>query len=260
MKRLWFAAAAYCTVTTFAGCAGKTDASPAAPTSASGLFEVRVTSGAMTDTTIQLTATARFVDGSSRDVTSSAAWASSDPSLATVSAAGLVTAVGIGQVVVRAAYQGVVGTLTMQVGRPIQRFAVTGVVREVGGGGRGLAGVRLEIVRGPGAGLSATSDDAGSFRLAGVMGMVDITASKAGYIDWRVMNLTVDRDMQMDVGIYLTPPTDASGERATARCVDGTWSWAHAVDDACRGHGGILYGVCPGMLCNAQSPSNLGER
>ena len=53
----------------------------------------------------------------------------------------------------------------------------SGVVREVGGASGGLGGVRLEVVRGPGAGTVATSDASGSFRLAGVMGMVDITAS-----------------------------------------------------------------------------------
>ena len=260
MKRLCYAGVVGATLTTFAACAGHTDSSPAGPTPVSGLYEVRVTSGAMTDNTIQLTATARFVDGTSRDVTASATWNTSDPSLAAVSAAGLVTAVGNGQVDVRATYQGVTGVLTMQVGRPIQRFGISGVVREVGGAVGGLSGVRLEVVRGPGAGAVVTSDVSGSFRLTGVMGMVDITASKPGYIDWRVQNLTVDRDMQIDVGIYPTPPTDESGARATARCVDGTWSWAHSVADACTGHGGILYGVCPGMLCSAVSASNRGAQ
>ncbi len=255
MTRLCFAGVVSAVLTTFAACAGNTTSSPASPTPVAGLFEVRVTSGTMTDTTIQLSATARFVDGSSRDVTSSATWVSSDTSLATVSPTGLVTAVGSGSVDARATYQGVTGTLTMQVGRPIQRFGVSGVVREVGAGGGGLAGVRLEIVRGPGAGSVATSDDSGSFRLGGVMGMVDITASKPGYIDWRLQNLTVDRDMRMDVGIYPTPPTDAAGARATARCQDGTWSWSQTIADACSGHGGLLYGVCPGMLCAAAVPT-----
>jgi len=251
MKRLCCAGVVSATLATFAACAGNTNGNPAAPGPVPGLFELRVTSGAMTDATIQLTATGRFVDGSSRDVTSSATWISSDPTLATVSSTGLVTAVGNGPVEVRATYQGVTGVLTLQVGRPIQRFGVSGIVREVGEASGGLGGVRLEIMRGPGAGTVATSDASGSYRLAGVMGMVDITASKPGYIDWRLQNLTVDHDMQMDVGIYPTPPTDASGARATVRCQDGTWSWAQTVADACTGHGGVLYGVCPGMLCSA---------
>src|SRR5439155_19138924 len=112
------------------------------------------------------------------------------------------------------------------VGRPIQRFGVSGIVREVGEASGGLGGVRLEIVRGPGTGTITTSDASGSFRLAGVMGMVDITASKPGYIDWRLQNLTVDHDMQLDVGIYPTSPTDASVARPTVRFEDGTWSWS----------------------------------
>ena len=96
MKRLCCAGVVSATLATFAACAGNTNGNPAAPGPVPGLFELRVTSGAMTDATIQLTATGRFVDGSSRDVTSSATWISSDPTLATVSSTGLVTAVGNG--------------------------------------------------------------------------------------------------------------------------------------------------------------------
>jgi Big-like domain-containing protein/carboxypeptidase family protein len=252
MKRLCLLAITSVGLAMLVACAADTNQSPAAPAPAGGVFEIRITSAAPSDATIQLTATARLADGSSRDVTTSAVWTSSNPALATVSASGLVTAVGAGQVEVRASYQGVMGTLTLQVDRPIQRFALSGVVHEVGPAGAAVANARVEIVRGPGAGAFVTTDGAGIYRLPGLNGLVDITASKDGFIDWRLSNLTVDRDMHMDVTMYPTPPTDAAGARATARCTDGSWSWSQTVGDACTAHGGILYTVCPGILCAAQ--------
>jgi hypothetical protein len=51
--------------------------------------------------------------------------------------------------------------------------------------------------------------------------------------------------------MYPTPATNPSGATATARCKDGTWTWATTVAEACTANGGILYGVCPGALCAA---------
>jgi len=59
--------------------------------------------------TTQLTAKASFGDGTTRDVTTDAAWASSDPSVITV-AAGVAVVHGGGRVMITAAYQGVTGS------------------------------------------------------------------------------------------------------------------------------------------------------
>ena len=56
---------------------------------------------------------ARFTDGTTRDVTTTAQWDTSNPSLATVTNAGVVTLVGAGDVEVRATYQSVSGTLRL---------------------------------------------------------------------------------------------------------------------------------------------------
>lgn len=56
--------------------------------------------------TSQLTATATFSDGTTQNVTAAAAWVSSNNGLATVSSAGLVTAVASGTVTITATYQG----------------------------------------------------------------------------------------------------------------------------------------------------------
>lgn len=66
--------------------------------------------------TVQLAVTARYSDGSTSDVTGQAGYASSDPSVAAVSASGLVTGVAPGAATVTATYQGqsAVASVTVQ--------------------------------------------------------------------------------------------------------------------------------------------------
>jgi hypothetical protein len=60
--------------------------------------------------TLQLKAIARFSDGSTQDVTSTATWGTSSSGVATASAAGLVSAVGAGSAVITATSGGISGT------------------------------------------------------------------------------------------------------------------------------------------------------
>lgn len=69
-------------------------------------------------TTADLTATAHYSDDSTTDVTTDADWSSSDEGVATVSAAGVVTAVGAGTTTVTASYQGQSGTSAITVTEP----------------------------------------------------------------------------------------------------------------------------------------------
>ena len=62
--------------------------------------------------TSQLAAFAELIDGETLTVTTSAAWASTDPTIATVSATGLVTTVSFGQVTITATFGGVQATAT----------------------------------------------------------------------------------------------------------------------------------------------------
>ena len=66
-------------------------------------------------TTSQLTATATLSSNSTQDVTSTSTWTSSNPAIATVSASGLVTAVGSGIVVIQATYNSVTGAETLSI-------------------------------------------------------------------------------------------------------------------------------------------------
>ena len=76
----------------------------------------------------QLVATARFSDGSTQDQTNASQWTTSDSSVASVSAGGLVTAVGGGRVDIRAMFQGVTGVKLMDValGTPRPDTSTTG--------------------------------------------------------------------------------------------------------------------------------------
>jgi hypothetical protein len=69
--------------------------------------------------TVQFTAMATFSNGITQDVTSQATWQSSNPAILTVSALGVVTAVGLGDADVRATYQSVSGSQHVTLVGPI---------------------------------------------------------------------------------------------------------------------------------------------
>ncbi len=73
----------------------------------------------------QLTATAVLSDGTTIDVTSKATWTSSDPSVATVSAAGLITAVGPGTTTITCTYGGVTNTLVVTIAAPVKLQSIS---------------------------------------------------------------------------------------------------------------------------------------
>ncbi len=66
-------------------------------------------------TSLQLTATGIFSDGSTQDLTASASWTSSSGAIATVSSSGLLTGTGVGSATITATQAGVSGTITVTV-------------------------------------------------------------------------------------------------------------------------------------------------
>ena len=102
-----------------AHCGGSTASAPSptapsAPTIRTVTIAGNASLVAMTQTT-QLTATANLSNGTTQNVTNQATWESTNPTTATVSAGGLVTAKGAGSAEIRATYQNVVGTLNVSV-------------------------------------------------------------------------------------------------------------------------------------------------
>jgi hypothetical protein len=192
----------------------------------------------------QLTATARFSDGSTPDVTRSATWESSNVQLASVSSSGYVTILGNGAVDLKATYQGVTGAAHVNVSLP-GTLTMSGVVAEIAPNIRPLAGVRVQIVGGD----HTLSDDRGAFAIPGVApGRMLIEFTKDGYQIYETEIVFVDGNT-LSVSLYPTPPKSADGASATARCNDGSWSWAQTRTNACAANGGLAYTVCPGTLC-----------
>jgi hypothetical protein len=258
MKPVCLSAALGLAATMFVACAG-TNENPTGPTPpvdpSVTVRTVTVSSAVMSATTYQMTARADLSDGTSRDVTTQSKWETSNASIATVSAAGVVTAIGSGQVEVRATFQNVTGSATLTVNAPApgpsKTFAVFGVARETAPASHPLAGVVIRVTAGPDAGATATSDASGAFRFTALKeGTVAFEGTKDGYLPWQVSNLTLDHDTEVGVLLFPVPPKNDTGTSATARCNDGTWSWAATRAEACTANGGVAYGVCPGPLCN----------
>jgi hypothetical protein len=96
--------------------------------------------------TVQLTATATLSDGTTQNVTATATWLSSNSGFATVSAGGLVTAVGSGTVTITATYQGKAGTATVPISLTTSsRSTMTATVDGVS-----WAAILVSSARGPG--------------------------------------------------------------------------------------------------------------
>jgi hypothetical protein len=226
------------------------------PTPTATVRAVVVTSAVATPTSFQLNARADMSDGGSRDVTMLAKWESSNSGIATVSATGVLTAVASGQVEVRATYENVAGVISLLVSGPPRptTFAITGVAIETPPSGKVVPGVVVQVTDGPDAGQTATTDEGGLYRFAALRtAPLTLEARKSGYLLWRVTNLMLDRDRQLEIVLFPTPPKNADGVDATARCTDSTWSWAQTRAEACATNGGIAYAVCPGPLCELKT-------
>lgn len=74
--------------------------------------------------TQQLTVTANYGSGKSVDVTESATYSSTNESVATVSATGLITAVGEGTATINVSYEGASGTCAVTVIDPLEGINV----------------------------------------------------------------------------------------------------------------------------------------
>ena len=143
-------------------------------------------------------------------------------------------------------------------GTPDATLTISGTASEAAPFAHGLAGVRVQVTDGPDAGLAATTDAGGFFRLAALKpGDIGLVATKDGYLAWRVLNLSVATYPQIQIVLYPVAPTDASGVPATARCNDGTWSWETSEAGLCSAHDGPAYTVCPGPLCIGRRSSEV---
>jgi carboxypeptidase family protein/Big-like domain-containing protein len=265
-RHVYLGAACAALVATFAACSSsdKSSGSPTSPSptpSPSPTLSVRsvtVTAAPRTASTFQMAARAEMSDGSARDVTADAQWATSNADLATISPAGVLTVVHSGQVDVRATYQNVTGTLAMTVAAmppPGSTLVIlSGTTSETPPAAKPLANVTVRVTSGPGAGRSTVTDPQGRFGFTEFpAGELTLEAVKDGYVTWQMAGIQLDHDREIGIVMFPTPPTDNSGATATARCNDGSWSWAQTPSAACTANGGVAYGVCPGPLCTTST-------
>ena len=107
-----------------AGCSKDSSPPPTSPTPAAPTVTGVTVSGYngtpmnRRDQTVQLSASARYSDGTTRDVTGSAAWRSDNPAVAEVSSGGMVTARGDGEATIAADVQGGSGNTRVRVDLP----------------------------------------------------------------------------------------------------------------------------------------------
>jgi len=144
--------------------------------------------------TVRLTATARYSDGSTKDVTSQATWTSSQANVATVSA-GAVTGVALGRTMLRVNFERGSTSMTIVI-EPDWTFILNGKVTEAGGVVVGAAAV--EVISGPP--NQVITNSAGAYELFGIGGTAILRFGKTGYFDER-RSVTMSANQSLDVEI-----------------------------------------------------------
>jgi hypothetical protein len=128
----------------------------------------------------QFTATARYSDGSSRNVTDEVPWSSADESVLFVTDTGTAVARAVGDVELRAKVSDLCTAVTQVAVLPAGRFVLQAHVLDEQVT-MSVLGVRVEVISGPVSGMSATTDWNGSAKLLGVPQDVELRFSKDGY-------------------------------------------------------------------------------
>ena len=147
-------------------------------------------------------------NGASSDVTTQSAWTSGNRSVLSFSGTGVASGHARGEAQITAAYQGQ-NTQAIVFVLENGTFRLNGRVIEAG---IGLAGAKVQVVRGTGTGLSATTTANGSYAIYGVAGEVEVEVTLEGFEPQR-RPLAVNGHIRADLDVTpTTPPTDVSGD------------------------------------------------
>jgi hypothetical protein len=193
--------------------------------------------------TAQFTAMATMSNGSTANVTSDAAWTTSDPSIFAVAAGGRVTALKEGSADVRASYQGTAAK-DVTPAQPFLMFTAYGTVTAAPPDFDALSGARVDITPSPSGALFAMTDARGDYTFQPLKGGVyTITESHDGF-HTLTRTITATRDVRSDFPLVPMPPPGA-----TARCKDKSWSYSTDKSAVCAGNSGLSYYACPGPFC-----------
>ncbi len=157
-------------------------------------------------TTTQYTATGRYSDGTTRDLTTTASWNSFTAPLRHVGG-GRFQAFEIGDGRVNANVPGRSASFPVIVVTP-GTFKLSGTIRDTSGT---VENVVVEVTSGTGTGLTTKSTFNGRYALFGVNGVVGLRASAPGYTT-QELQVTVDSHGVRDVDISpVSEPVDVSG-------------------------------------------------
>ena len=152
--------------------------------------------------TASFSATANLSNGTAQVITSQAAWRTSNTSVASVTSAGEVTGVGIGDADIAASYQGVSGTAHISVIRAT--YTISGLVTDGTSGGI-LPNIYIQTVDSTDTGRATRTDSAGNYSTSGVSpGPLTLTASSVSY-QTTMKTVTVSSDTRIDIVLQRAP-------------------------------------------------------
>ena len=195
----WPMAAFAVALSACAGCSSKSAESPGGPSTPIVRNIVAGTPVAI-GASSQFTAVAVLPDGSNQVVTSQAVWRSSNPSVATVSSGGIVTAASGGSVEITATYGNVTGSLTFTVAAPAS-FTLTGTVIDAQSGGTAIAAATVSVKDASGVTKSSTTDSAGHYSIAGLAaGPAEVAATAPNYIPL-TRSITISGDLTLGIAL-----------------------------------------------------------
>jgi hypothetical protein len=153
--------------------------------------------------TLQMREIAFYSDGTQRDVTNEAQWASSKPEVAAVMAPGLFLGKLPGATLVQATYQGHLASGFLTVVGP----NVTGFVHESGPRNVCLAGARVEVADGPAMGQVAITDNDGRFVFTELQAAgFTLLVTRPGYINARFPVAEYPRDATANIAVMPSGP------------------------------------------------------
>jgi hypothetical protein len=167
----------------------------------------------------QYKATGNYVDGSTRDLTSTSTWTSFSNSVIRHIGSGQFQGVAGGETRVNATNSGKSSSIPVMV-LPAGTYKLSGTVKDTIGG---VEDVTVQVVSGTGTGLSARTQYGGGYRLYGVSGAVQLRASSPGYFS-RDFSATVNGHTVQDVQI------DPDG---TSMDLAGDWTFSVGTSSAC---------------------------
>jgi carboxypeptidase family protein/Big-like domain-containing protein len=181
-----------------AGCS--TDRSPASPTAPGTTVSRVIVAGTppAIGMSSQFTALAVLPDGSNQTVTSQAVWRSSNPSVATVTSAGMVSVASSGSVEISATYANTTGALMFTTAPPVG-YTLRGTVVDAQTGGGGVAAATVTVKDASGGTQSGMTDTSGQYSIGGLAaGPAEVTATAPSYVRVARM-ITISGDMTLSI-------------------------------------------------------------